>query len=465
MSNIAIKIENLSKVYKLYDQPLDRLKESLHPLRRKYHHDFFALDNVSFEIKKGETVGIIGKNGSGKSTILKIIAGVLTPTAGKVTIDGRISALLELGTGFNPEFTGLENIYFSGTIMGYTKEQMEKKVDDILAFADIGEYINQPVKSYSSGMFVRLAFAVAVNINPEILIIDEALSVGDAAFQRKSFNKIEEFREDGRTILLVSHDLNTISSFCSHAIFLDAGKVVEQGEPQHITKIYYETLFCQPENSEEMDIRKEIPDDNTLPSSMTFKKQESKNIKTLRMAALQKLGLREAFNQKNPRTMRMGNKKAEILDFGINDMLGKRTTLLTPGSNYTFFLHALFHEDVDSAVIGFQIRNVKGVDMYGTSTLMHNINIEPHRRGDIIETNLNVTMWLTNGIYFLTLGISDPQSDKNTQFDLHYDAYQFEVKRKDNIYTTSIVDLDASITYNTLFNLSNTPISFLKKIE
>jgi len=186
MSNdIAIKAENLTKTYRLYDSNLDRLKESLHPLRRKYHHEFNALHDFNFEVKKGETVGIIGKNGSGKSTLLKIITGVLTPTSGSVTVNGRISALLELGAGFNPELTGIENVYFNGTLMGYSKEEMHAKLDDILGFADIGEFVRQPVKSYSSGMFVRLAFAVAINIDPDILIVDEALAVGDIFFQQK----------------------------------------------------------------------------------------------------------------------------------------------------------------------------------------------------------------------------------------------------------------------------------------
>ena len=204
MPNTAIKVSNLTKIYKLYDKPMDRLKESLHPLKKNYHKDFYALNDVSFEVKKGETVGIIGKNGAGKSTLLKIITGVLTPTSGDVQVNGRIASLLELGAGFNPEYTGIENIYLQGTLMGFGHEEMAAKVDEILAFADIGDFIHQSVKMYSSGMFARLAFAVAINVDPDILIVDEALSVGDAAFQNKCIRKMEEIGDKGITILFVS---------------------------------------------------------------------------------------------------------------------------------------------------------------------------------------------------------------------------------------------------------------------
>ena len=213
MSEMAIQVKDLSKVYKLYNKPSDRLKETL-----GFHVDareHYALKHVNFEIRKGETVGIIGTNGSGKSTILKIITGVLNPTGGEVNVDGRISALLELGAGFNMEYTGIENVYLNGTMLGFTKEEIDERLDNILEFADIGDFVNQPVKSYSSGMFVRLAFAVAINIDPEILIVDEALSVGDVFFQAKCYRKFEDFKKEGKTILFVSHDLGSITKYCS----------------------------------------------------------------------------------------------------------------------------------------------------------------------------------------------------------------------------------------------------------
>lgn len=238
MNDIAISVQNLTKVYHLYDTPKDRLKEALNPFRKSYHHDFYALKDVSFEIKKGETVGIIGKNGAGKSTLLKIITGVLTPTSGEVEVNGKIASLLELGAGFNPEMTGMENIYLNGTIMGFSKEEMDQKVDAILAFADIGEFIDQPVKMYSSGMFARLAFSVAINVEPDILIVDEALSVGDMAFQNKCFRHMDSFVQHDKVMLFVSHSLSAIRLLCDKVIWMRDGKIVDAGSTDVITQKY-----------------------------------------------------------------------------------------------------------------------------------------------------------------------------------------------------------------------------------
>ena len=238
----VIRVRNLSKIYKLYDRSVDRLKESLHPLRKRYHHDFYALRDVSFEIGKGETFGLIGKNGSGKSTLLKIIAGVLTPSGGSLEVRGKVSALLELGLGFNPDMTGLENIYFSGTIMGYTREEMEARVEDILSFADIGEFIHQPVKTYSSGMFVRLAFAVATKVDPEILVVDEALAVGDIFFQSKCMLLMRKMIDSGVTLLFVSHDTSSVTNLCKRAIYLESGAIKAMGEALAVTDHYLKDM-------------------------------------------------------------------------------------------------------------------------------------------------------------------------------------------------------------------------------
>ncbi len=235
---IAISIKDVSKLYKLYDKPLDRLKESLGLSKEKRYKEHYALRGVSFDVKRGECVGIIGTNGAGKSTILKIITGVLNPTAGEVQIDGRISALLELGAGFNMEYTGIENVYLNGTMIGFSREEIDAKLDEILDFADIGDFVHQPVKTYSSGMFVRLAFAVAINIDPEILIVDEALSVGDVFFQLKCFKKFEEFKQQGKTILFVSHDLSSIERYCDKAILMDHGRNIAEGTPIEIINKY-----------------------------------------------------------------------------------------------------------------------------------------------------------------------------------------------------------------------------------
>ena len=236
MSNTALTVDHVCKVYHLYDKPTDRVLESLNLIKKK-HRDLYVLDDISFSITQGEIVGIIGVNGAGKSTILKIITGVLNPTSGSVTVNGKISALLELGAGFNPDYTGTENIVLSGTLMGYTKEEIEEKIPHILEFADIGEYISQPVKTYSSGMFARLAFAVAINVDPDILIIDEALSVGDYFFQSKCYKKFEEFRQRGKTILFVSHDMGSILKYCNRAILLSKGHVAAMGETKDVIDV------------------------------------------------------------------------------------------------------------------------------------------------------------------------------------------------------------------------------------
>lgn len=238
MSDIAIKVENLSKIYKLYDKPIDRLKESLGFTKKNYYREHYALKNIDFEVEKGEAIGILGKNGSGKSTLLKILTGVLNETSGTKIVNGKISAILELGAGFNPEYTGIENIYLNGTMMGYSKEEMEIRIDKIIEFADIGDFINQPVKTYSSGMFARLAFAVAINVEPDILIVDEALAVGDTRFQIKCIDKMKQLKDSGTTILFVSHATEQIKRFCNRAIWIDKGTVVDTGQSSEIVDKY-----------------------------------------------------------------------------------------------------------------------------------------------------------------------------------------------------------------------------------
>lgn len=238
MDNYSIKVNNVSKVYRLYEKPLDRLKEALSLTKKSRHKEYYALKGVSFNVKKGETIGLIGVNGAGKSTMLKIITGVLTPSGGSVEVDGKVSALLELGAGFNPDYTGMENIYLNGTMMGCTRAEVEEKIDAILDFADIGEFINQPVKTYSSGMFVRLAFAVAINIEPEVLIVDEALSVGDVFFQQKCYKKIKELTGKA-TVVIVSHDLNAMTKFCERIIVMNKGRVAFDGEPNEAIAKYF----------------------------------------------------------------------------------------------------------------------------------------------------------------------------------------------------------------------------------
>lgn len=276
METIAIKVQNVSKMYKLYEKPSDRFKESLGLTKKKLYQEHYALRDVSFQVNKGETVGIIGTNGAGKSTMLKIITGVLNPSGGSVVMNGRVSALLELGAGFNGEYTGIENIYLNGTMMGYTEGEMKKRVQAIVDFADIGEFVNQPVKTYSSGMFARLAFAVSINVEPEILIVDEALSVGDMRFQVKCIEKMKELKENGTTILFVSHATEQIKRFCTRTVWLKDGKVKEDGEASQIVDLYenfmkYGEKVLKVETGEEPDKQKTvgIPNNSDIVASIT----------------------------------------------------------------------------------------------------------------------------------------------------------------------------------------------------
>jgi len=293
-SQNVIEVHNLTKVYHLYDKPQDRLKEALNPFGKKYHHDFYALHDVSLSIKKGETVGIIGKNGAGKSTLLKIITGVLTPSNGEVKVDGKIASLLELGAGFNPEMTGYENIYLNGTLMGFSTEEIDEKIDAILEFAGIGEFIHQPVKMYSSGMFARLAFSVSINVEPDILIVDEALSVGDIAFQMKCFKKFQEFQEEGRTILFVTHALDTVIRYCNRGLVIDQGRVVVDSDAK-----------------EAVDAFKKITTNSYYQDSNKKMTSSSKN-KNLKSNLKQHFMGHESFDN-------YGNHKAQIIDYGIVD--------------------------------------------------------------------------------------------------------------------------------------------------
>jgi len=241
-NNIAISVKNINKIYKMYRSPSERFKELLHPFKKKYHQEFQALKNINLDIQKGTTFGIIGQNGSGKSTLLQIITGIIRPTSGTVKVEGRVSALLGLGAGFHREFTGRENVFMQGMLMRMKREEMERHFDEIVSFADIGDFIDQPVKTYSSGMYARLAFATAINVSPDILIIDEILAVGDDMFQRRCHNKLEEFKNSGKTVIFVSHSLSVVTKICNRAILLDRGNILETGNPEDLVNTYKELM-------------------------------------------------------------------------------------------------------------------------------------------------------------------------------------------------------------------------------
>jgi lipopolysaccharide transport system ATP-binding protein len=453
--NTAIKVKNLTKTYKLYDKPIDRLKESLHPLGKKYHKDFYALNNVSFEIKKGETVGIVGKNGSGKSTLLKIITGVLTPTSGRVTIHGKISAILELGAGFNPEMTGLENIYLNTSINGMNKAQTDKKIDEIVAFAELGEFIHQPIKTYSSGMKARLAFAVSINVDPDILIVDEALSVGDAAFARKCFAKMEDIRSKGATILFVSHSEGSIVSLCNRAIWISNGNQIIDGTPKLVTGLYmkhinenkvdkskiekeYESLVNNEEEEEEEKTKesKEAKEQN----NSKLKICPERNALGVQNSTLKNSSIEEFFNPalKPSSTIYYEEKGAKISNVKITTLDGKEVNMLSQGNQYNIEFKINFLKNI-YCVIGCNITDKSGIYLSGAvyPAILSCKEYACFNQDASILMKFNFTASLNENDYFLSCMLVDNEGDEPHKIK---DAYMFKILRKSKT-SNAFVDL------------------------
>ena len=387
----AITVKDLKKVYKLYDKPSDRFKEAF-GLTRKKAKEHYALNGVSLEIFQGETVGIIGTNGSGKSTILKIITGVLSPTSGEVNVNGRISALLELGAGFNMEYNGIENVYLNGTMMGFSQKEIDAKLPEILKFADIGDYVYQPVKTYSSGMFVRLAFAVAINIDPEILIVDEALSVGDVFFQAKCYHKFEEFKKMGKTIVFVSHDLSSISKYCDRVYLLNQGNLLGEGSPKEMIDAFKRVLVGQYEihDKEDMDIH--IPE-----------------------------------NVLNPELLEYGTKQAEMTEFYITDDKGVKTTAVIKGTEFTIHVKVAFHDRIVAPIFAFSFKNIKGTEITGTNSMIEKAFLEPVEAGVVKEVTFKQNMSLQGGEYLLSLGVTGYEGSEFQVYHRLYDVLNVTV--------------------------------------
>lgn len=437
----AIRVKNLSKVFKIYARPLDMVRELLTSKPR--HRPFRALDDISFDVQKGQVVGLLGRNGAGKSTLLRIIAGTLDASSGHISVNGRISSILELGTGFNREYSGRENIFMGGLIAGLSVDEIKEKEDWIIEFSELKDFIDQPFKTYSSGMQARLTFSTAICIDPDILIVDEALSVGDARFQRKSFGKMKEFREAGKTILFVSHDINTLSVFCDDIIWLEQGRVYERGEPQHISKSYYKKLFSGDTPVQMPQKIEAEPNNLAVELALDLKNKNNDHPhRLLREMALSKLNLDKSYVQNNSHMMRMGNGKAEILDYGILDDKGNKIEILESGKAYILFFRAVYYEDVWAGSAGFLIRDLKGVDVFGVTLGSLQVPIPSRNAGEVVEIRIHVNMWLANGIYFLTLNTADPYATDNVQFDSVFDGYQFEVSYTGNLLHSSIVNLE-----------------------
>lgn len=403
MNNIAIKVENLTKVYHLYNTPQDRLKEALNPFKKSYHHDFYAMNDVSFEIKKGETVGIVGKNGAGKSTLLKMITGVLTQSSGDIYTHGKIASLLELGAGFNPEMTGLENIYLNGTLMGFSREEMDTKIDAVLAFADIGEFIYQPVKMYSSGMFARLAFSVSINVEPDILIVDEALSVGDMAFQMKCFKKFQDFQEAGRTILFVTHALDTVIRYCTRGIVIDEGNLIFDDTPKLAVDAFKKVLS----------------------GNFYTKDAECSTVVTQAKASHGKL-LKDSFDT-HKELDTYGNGKASIFDYGILNEQGNPSDILDYNTSFTIVMKIKFNETIENPILAFTLKDAKGLEITGTNTNMKYITTGTFKEDEIATITFTQKANLQLGSYALSLGCVNLNEEGVEVYSRIYDALLFNV--------------------------------------
>jgi len=395
MNDIAIKVQNLGKVYHLYDNPQDRLKEALHPFKKKYHHDFHALDDISFEVKKGETVGIIGKNGAGKSTLLKIITGVLTPSSGTVEVNGKVASLLELGTGFNPEMTGLENIYLNGTLMGFTKEEMDQKVDTITEFANIGEFIHQPVKMYSSGMFARLAFSVAINVDADILIVDEALSVGDMLFQAKCIAKMTSLMEEGMTILFVSHDIHAVRSLCTKGIYLEHGKTVMIGDAGEVVDRYI--------NDDQQIATAQLKE--LAPKTIHMASENTINFAEEELPVI--VSLTPSIEEKEGMT-RHGDRGAEILDFAVLDQQFNATNHLVSKEDYYIQMSIKFHEDLPTFVATTTLFSLDGEQLLAWINTQDEVDFPAVKKGDIVVVTIKINLPVRQNVYKLGASVEFP---------------------------------------------------------
>ena len=420
--DIAISVNDVSKMYKLYDNPMDRLKESLGLSRKKKYKEHYALNHVSFQVHKGETVGIIGTNGSGKSTILKIITGVLSPTAGEIAVNGRISALLELGAGFNGEYSGLENVYLNGSMIGFSREEIDAKLQSILDFADIGDFIHQPVKTYSSGMFVRLAFAVAINIDPEILIVDEALSVGDVFFQAKCYRKFEEFKEMGKTILFVSHDLSSIGKYCDRVVLLNKGEKLAEGGAKEMVNLYRRVLVNQYDDAdlEEGAENAEAGQDGQLTDGTAGENVSKKEHAGGGRAMKDSLNL-------NPKVLEYGSKLGEIVDFAIRDDTGMITNVIEKGKEFSVQMKVRFQADVNDPIFAFTLKDLKGTEITGTNTMYEHTPVKPQKAGDVREITFKQIMPLEAGEYMLCLGCTGYKDGDFTVFHRLYDVCNLTV--------------------------------------
>ncbi|GAC1446816.1 MAG: ABC transporter ATP-binding protein [Pyrinomonadaceae bacterium] len=435
---VALRVEHVSKQYRIYNRPGDRLTESLTRGRIKRHREFWALREIGFEVDKGTTTGIVGPNGCGKSTLLQIIAGTLEPTHGKIFHSGRIAALLELGAGFNPEFTGVENIYLNAALMNFTKRETDKLLPQIARFAEIGDFINQPVKTYSSGMHVRLAFAIAASVEPQILVIDEALAVGDAVFQHRCLRRLKEMQEQGATILFVSHDAGAVRALCSRAILLKDGRVIADGAPPSVLNQYQKLIMEREEAYDEEAVQtdEQHPDENLTNGDSSSDERTTTSDDSNKHSSFVESGLppvRYAY--------RHGDGSAEVLSVELLDATRRAVGVVETGEQIFLRMRVKFARDVQEPVFGFLIRNRHGLHAYGTNTKEQQLDFGTVRRGEIIEATFSFSCWLGTDDYSISFAV---HSLDGISFDWLDGALFFRVTSA--ILIEGIANLNATAT-------------------
>jgi len=426
---IAISVQNLSKCYQIYNRPQDRLKQSIMPRLRRmaglastdYYREFWALKDISFEVKKGETVGVVGRNGSGKSTLLQLICGTLASTAGEIRVQGRVAALLELGAGFNPEFTGRENVYMNGALLGLSRKEIDDRFDDISAFADIGEFIEQPVKTYSSGMFVRLAFAVQAQVDPKILIVDEALSVGDVKFQAKCFERLRQLKKNGTSILLVTHSSEQIVTHCSRAMLIEQGHLQEIGEPRKIVNRYLDILFGKDQDDRESKqaVKTEI---NSSAEDRNLILGDSNGLNT----STDVFAMRQGYNSHE---YRWGDGAATILDYYLESEGKPFPAVFKTGDTIKLTMAVRFNKPLDHPILGIVIKTHEGVSVYATNTEMMDSKFPGNlgKESSVAIFTVNFNCELAGGDFFISIGIATRCGDEIVPHDRRYDAIHIVV--------------------------------------
>lgn len=424
-------VDNITKIYNMYNTPMDRLKEAFSLNHNCLHTEFYALTNVSFEVKKGEIVGIMGRNGAGKSTLLKIITGVLQPTYGTVRVSGRISSLLELGAGFNMEYSGIDNIHFYGTIMGLNHEEITRRLDDILSFAEIGDYVYQPVKTYSSGMFARLAFSCAINVDPEILIVDEILSVGDIRFQAKCFKKFKKFKEKGVTILYVGHDIGTMRSFCDRCIWLNQGKIVDCGDPTYISAKYVEFMYL--DDISEFTSYRALGREEAQPAVEAVVETAAPDAGLETVEAPFEAEQREDRMERGKPLAHWGSRTGCIRGVSLQSN-GEELGACGPMDTVTISFSIPYMEDVEYPYLSaaFSIKNREGVVLIVSTTYDDGVRLKPEKRGHTFRFSFQPR--IANGDYYLVVALENRKEAVTTYYEYIEGAKYFKIFQSKTLY-------------------------------